>query len=183
MTQLVSRLLLAILLFPVAGVVGLLIVMGISPQGPTAVSCILAAVLGNVCTIAYWLLLWRGVVRWTKQRKSKTWLSVPLAAGIGACCIGLVVQLAGSSGVGVEYLLGGVAAAVSWLLFTVLIWRETAAERVERLKQASASTLSCPTCGYNMTGLHEARCPECGSKFTLDELVSCQPHRDVGKLE
>ena len=30
----------------------------------------------------------------------------------------------------------------------------------------------CPSCGYNMTGLHEARCPECGTKYTLDELFS-----------
>lgn len=31
--------------------------------------------------------------------------------------------------------------------------------------------LPCPKCGYNLTGLREARCPECGATYTLDELV------------
>ena len=31
--------------------------------------------------------------------------------------------------------------------------------------------ISCPLCGYNLRGLTEARCPECGSKFTWDELL------------
>jgi predicted Zn-ribbon and HTH transcriptional regulator len=32
--------------------------------------------------------------------------------------------------------------------------------------------MACPNCGYNLTGLREARCPECGSQFTLDELFA-----------
>ncbi len=28
----------------------------------------------------------------------------------------------------------------------------------------------CPQCGYNMRGLTEAKCPECGAVFTLDQL-------------
>lgn len=35
--------------------------------------------------------------------------------------------------------------------------------------------ISCPDCGYSMVGLREARCPECGSAFTLDELILSQP--------
>jgi hypothetical protein len=32
----------------------------------------------------------------------------------------------------------------------------------------------CPTCNYRMVGLHESRCPECGTSYTLDELLSKQ---------
>jgi hypothetical protein len=31
--------------------------------------------------------------------------------------------------------------------------------------------LHCPTCGYNLTGLPENRCPECGGSFVSTELA------------
>lgn len=34
----------------------------------------------------------------------------------------------------------------------------------------------CPDCGYAMAGLHTAVCPECGRKFTLDELIRVQDY-------
>ena len=53
---------------------------------------------------------------------------------------------------------------------TVIIWRETALERAKRLGEVSESAFACPNCGYNMTGLRQARCPECGTQYSLDEL-------------
>lgn len=32
----------------------------------------------------------------------------------------------------------------------------------------------CPNCNYRMVGLHESRCPECGTSYTLDELLAKQ---------
>jgi len=65
-----------------------------------------------------------------------------------------------------------------WLAATIFLWRETPLERVERIKGSSKSAVTCPTCGYNLTGLSEARCPECGTRFTLDELLALQGGAD-----
>lgn len=75
-------------------------------------------------------------------------------------------------------LVGGGVVPIAWVLATVLIWRETPAERMERISAAGGDAVCCPICGYNMTGLHESRCPECGSKFTLDQLLAGQPARE-----
>jgi predicted amidophosphoribosyltransferase len=34
-----------------------------------------------------------------------------------------------------------------------------------------AIALRCPTCAYDLTGLTEPRCPECGNRFDLDDIV------------
>ena len=34
--------------------------------------------------------------------------------------------------------------------------------------------VNCPTCGYSLIGLRDLRCPECGSEFTIDELIRAQ---------
>ena len=67
-------------------------------------------------------------------------------------------------------ILACIAAIPLWLVLTLLIWRETPAERAERLQASAGKALFCPKCNYNMTGLYEARCPECGERFTLDQL-------------
>ena len=36
--------------------------------------------------------------------------------------------------------------------------------------------VNCPECGYAMVGLSESRCPECGARYTLDELIRRQEY-------
>ena len=40
-----------------------------------------------------------------------------------------------------------------------------------------AEDLLCPLCGYNLRGLIESRCPECGFKFTWRELIEAEENR------
>ena len=62
--------------------------------------------------------------------------------------------------------------ALIWLATTAIIWRETKAERIARLKMLGINVVVCPNCGYNLTGMTTTTCPECGSKYTLDQLYA-----------
>ena len=42
---------------------------------------------------------------------------------------------------------------------------------------------TCLGCDYRLRDLPEARCPECGSVFTLDRLLEAQPSRAGAELE
>ena len=42
-----------------------------------------------------------------------------------------------------------------------------------RSRKGSAAVTHCPNCGYDLTGLPEARCPECGQPFSKPALWTC----------
>ena len=180
MTATIARLILAMLLLPATGAVFLLsFVAIIRPAGPPRTAGILAVwaiTYGFVAT--YWVLLWRDVVRWTAARLFKTagmsLLSLCLALGFGTAAVALGTWVP----IQIAILIGGGTVPILWVLGTVIVWRETSQERTRRLSALGAAVL-CPLCGYNLAGLHEARCPECGANFTLDQLAAAQPRHDV----
>src|ERR1700733_7940178 len=43
--------------------------------------------------------------------------------------------------------------------------------------------LLCPLCGYNLRGLIESRCPECGFKFTWRELLEAEKNKHIYLFE
>ena len=53
------------------------------------------------------------------------------------------------------------------LFVTYLVWRDGYKRgwRTARRKEPT-----CLKCGYNLSGLTQCRCPECGSVYQLDEL-------------
>ena len=71
--------------------------------------------------------------------------------------------------------IGCLIAPLMWLIVVTIIWRETPRERALRMKSTNKATIVCPHCGYNLTGLQSTRCPECGTLYTLDELLFGQP--------
>ena len=61
----------------------------------------------------------------------------------------------------------------------ILIWVQAFRRRGPRWRslhnpQDGMPDVLCPSCGYRMVGLTESRCPECGTVYTLDELIAKQ---------
>lgn len=179
MTATVARLVLAMLLLPATGAVfilSMLVIVARSSGGPPTVSLLLLLWTIIYTFIgAYWLLLWRGVVQWTPWRVRWTILATALSLAAGAA-VASAIMIIGRGQVPAPFalLVGGGLVPVAWCLATVFIWRETAEERTRRLSTSAAAPIACPLCGYSLAGLREARCPECGSEFTLDQLLALQ---------
>ena len=78
---------------------------------------------------------------------------------------------------------GSATAPLLWLVATTFLWRETAVERAQRLGATAECAITCPNCGYNLTGLTDTRCPECGARYTLNELLASQPGKQMQEVE
>jgi len=185
MTHPVARLVLAILLLPVTGALflilfGALVVPVGGPPGSDRILALWASLYAFIGV--YWIALWRDVVRWTRSRLLMTVLAVPRALVVGLFVGVTFMSFLRGRDFELALLVGDGVVPIAWVLATVIIWREAPRERIERISAAGRQTLACPVCGYNLTGLSEARCPECGSKFTLDQLVAAQPERDKAVL-
>ena len=170
MSHLLARIMLALLMLPLAAVAYTLMLFLLAD---TVMSDEVLLIMTTNVTVAalvatYWVLLWRSTVRWTASRITLSLLAIP-ACALGGLVIG-VMDVWFSNWFG--SFIGGVFAITTWPAVTVLIWRERASERIGRLQRAGAGVLPCPRCGYNLTGLRAATCPECGASFTLDELLT-----------
>jgi hypothetical protein len=181
MSRLIARILLAILLLPLAALVYMItffiLLEGIRSSGVyypdrETYSCVLSGCVMWTFMAVYWVLLWRGGVQWAGGRRGWTlWAAVGsmAVAGLVGAMAGAVVER------GFGWFVASVASPLLWMVATVLIWRENSAERAARLANSGRDAVVCPTCGYNLTGLREARCPECGTQFTIDQLLASQP--------
>jgi hypothetical protein len=184
-TRIIARLILAMLLLPFAGVV-LLVGFGMSAMigGTTGGrEMLIAWIVTDIFVVVYWVGIWRAGIVWTSKRVTLTFAS----AGLGAFASALViVVLRDGAGLPVEptMLFGNSLFPMVFVLSTVILWRESPAERHARITERGTDTVSCPICANNMTGLRAAKCPECGAVFTLDELLTSQANasrEDLGQ--
>jgi len=126
---------------------------------------------------------------WTRTRRPmhEFWKAGVITAGIGIVTIILGVAIDSSQMLrgGFDVLFGAITCFASAAV--ILIWLR-AARRFTRGRSLinpadGAADIRCPTCGYRMVGLHESRCPECGTAYTLDELVARQNFRMPARAE
>lgn len=180
MTQSNVRIVLAILLFPVAeflpGLIEMYNVYNGSGWPPSIQRALVGPVLTNIIMVSYWILLWRRQVHWTQSRVGWTSLIGVASLAFGAALVALFVTFA-KDDIAIGIMTLGDVPSYTWILGTAFVWRETRQERLERLKGFGTERVSCPVCKYSMTGLRESRCPECGAQFTIDELFSAQHDR------
>lgn len=116
-----------------------------------------------------WLYSWRRSVLWTSRRRGMTVRWTGLATLLaGATCWGMVFL--GRGYVGHE--MAPMVFLVTWVFATSLVWRETPSERRKRLL---AALMPCDICGYDLSFQIDARCPECGTSYTLGDLFDRWP--------
>ncbi|MEE9128470.1 MAG: hypothetical protein V3T84_00495 [Phycisphaerales bacterium] len=183
MSRLLARIMLALLMLPLAATVYAVVIV-VLMEGIFGYSNDLAAfMVTNLITAAfvgiYWTMLWHRTVRWSTRRITLTITSV-IGASVISAGIGASVSFVDDS---FAAFVGGVSAILLWLTATVFIWRETTDERAKRLRSAGTEAIVCPSCGYNLTGVRQTACPECGASYTIDELVASQPSREPAEID
>jgi hypothetical protein len=151
MSRLVSRILLSILMFPLAGMVYVVsFAVGESMLRPAFAYRVIETEIfvssGAVTWLfvgVYWCLLWRRSIRWSSRRVMGTILSAVGAAGVGVAIGVLTVVVVVSVGDGsFGAFVGGVATILLWLIATVfrakLSWNAPAvsAAQVDRRSPA-----------------------------------------------
>ena len=121
---------------------------------------------------------------WSRSGRRRAVLApVVLTIGVaaGTFVLGVLVDenLPGDSELVILGLVALAGAAV------ILIWVRAYLRRAPYLRamhnpQDGLPDVKCPSCDYRMVGLTESRCPECGTVYTLDELISKQHFARAG---
>lgn len=128
--------------------------------------------LGPLLMAAGWLVVWFRVIRWTQRR----WRGTVLLFGMAIAAQAVIAVLAHAlitRRVLREPLVGFSNLAVGLISLGLMIrlWTETTMERFARIRDAGADARVCPACRYDMSGLTNLTCPECGTSFTLGQMA------------
>lgn len=182
MTRVVVRMLLTALLVPAMIVGGSLTGAFLgefvfpSREDSVAVGTVTACCVGYA--LGYWLI-WRGVVAWTRRRVVRTLLVYALFAGLLLLADAIAYFASGGDFFNrfPWILLVNFGLLAAWLITASLVWTESPRERAARIGAAATSSTLCPACKYDLAGLSNLKCPECGNEFTLGRFQDEQRRR------
>jgi hypothetical protein len=109
------------------------------------------------------LLIWRPVIDWTPKRRLGL-LGISLAFAL------LLLLAAGLP----RFLRWGPGSSLVALLSTGLVASGLALWATAWMCHdvPEPDKVACPSCGYDLRGQRECRCPECGEEYTLGDLTS-----------
>jgi hypothetical protein len=173
MPRLVSLTLLSVLVLPAGGLLyTVLVAAGYRWYGWTADLAVWlgAGAVTLAFVIGWWLLLWGRSVTWSSRMIVRSLIVTGLSLLVGLAAGGLSALV--DIDITFSLFVGTTAAIVAWLVFACIIWGQAGASAPACPNE---TLVICPRCGYALNGLREARCPECGEAYTLDELMRAQP--------
>lgn len=124
------------------------------------------------------IAIWAGLVLllWTGRRHS---LATILTVGglltvwlvtIALCFFWSKVNVEGEA----LFITGTLLAGAGISIGIILLSARTRSGMMPDVQRSRAASVRCPSCSYSMNGLHECTCPECGARFTIDELLAAQ---------
>lgn len=177
MTRVVVRLILTILLAPLAAVMAIGTVLFADfglvfrSRDREAVVAILLSVSAYVLAVLIGVI-WMGVVRWNRSRRRRTFwaCSAAIFAATFAVFFGLWLFEWTRNYLAPIVSMNALIALALGASFPIL-WRESASERLERLSSMSRHATRCPHCRYDLAGATTLICPECGLTLTLGTLL------------
>src|SRR5689334_10769189 len=122
MSRLLSRILLAMLMLPLAAVLYTVVfVLLVSQWGYPRSTGLIFTISGAVTwgmIGTYWFILWRGLVRWTRERITNTFLAAGAAAIAGLGAAGVVAMLLSGRENEFPAFVGSALAPLAWLIAT-----------------------------------------------------------------
>lgn len=181
MTRVVVRILTSLLCVPAIAVICVFIGAALSKHRriDEDVAVTVAFSVAPLLGVGAWLVVWNRMIRWSVRRKLATLAIVAAVPVLDlAVAIGTAIVLpSGSGDWSFTASMANLAIGIFAWIGCLWVWSETPRERFKRIEQIGAGARVCPACRYDMSGLTNLRCPECGGVYTLAQIEDA--HRRI----